>query len=621
MKLGSKTIAVLLLFVALVEVNYLASRFPSRIDMTADSIYTLSPGTRKMLSQIEEPLSLKLYYSESTKELRVQFKNYASRVEEMLRAYASKAGGRIALEVINPQPDTDEETEARQAGLTPQTLPSGDPVFFGLVATQGAEVATIPFLLPNREKFLEYDVSKLVYSVQQFDKPRLGLISSLPLKAAPAVMPGQRQSTDQVVIQEWENTYEIVDVGQEVDELPEYLDVLAVVHPQGLSEKMLFAIDQFLLSGKPVFLALDPSSYYFRRVQQQQQMPGMQSPGENISSDLPKLLEAWGISYDATQVVGDFELASDVNTGQGTASNVSWLSLREGNFNAETEPSSALKSMLLLDAGSVEVDEDRGYEVTPLLQSSVRSGNIATMLLNFTPPEQLSRQLTEGGLAKNLAVMVRGMFETAFPEGAPAASADDENSEAASTALEKSVAPGTLFIVADSDWLLDMTSVRRIAMINSYMPLNDNLVFASNSLEFLGGSEDLISIRGKGSKQRDFEVIRQMEVVARQNFEAEQERLEKRQTELQQKIRELLSDQAQGGQLVASPELQEAINRFQTEEAEVRAALREIRRALRNDIEKLENVLTGVNLVVIPLLLLAIGFSFILSRLNRQKKA
>lgn len=622
MKLGRKIIAILLLLVALVEVNYLASRFSARVDMTADNIYSLSPGTRNLLSQIEEPLAFKLYYSKSAEELRVQFKSYASRVEEMLRAYAASADGTVTFEVIDPAPDTDEETDARRAGLTPQNLPSGDPVFFGLVATQGAEVATIPFLLPNREQFLEYDISRLVYSVQQFDKPRLGLISSLPLKAEPPMMPGQRAASDQIVIQEWANTYEIVDVPQESESLPEYLDVLAIVHPQNLGEKLLFEIDQFLLSGKPVFLALDPSSYYFRRMQQQQQMPGMMNQGENSSSDLPQLLKAWGITYDATQVVGDFDLASTVNTAQGTATNVAWLSMREGSFNTKAEPASALSTMLVLDAGSIEVDAERGYEVTPVLQSSPRSGNIAAMMINFMPAEQLGRQLTEGGEAKNIAVIVRGSFETAFPDGAPTAETNDEDTgETAPASLKKSASPTTLFIIADSDWLLDMTSVRRIAMINSYMPLNDNLVFASNTLEFLGGSEDLISIRGKGSEQRGFEVIRQMEVEAREEFDAEQIRLEERQTELQQKIQELLTNQTQSGQLVASPELQEAIDRFRAEEAEVRVALREIRRALRNDIESLEHFLTGVNLLIIPLLLLPVGIIFILSRGNRRKKA
>jgi ABC-type uncharacterized transport system involved in gliding motility auxiliary subunit len=240
------------------------------------------------------------------------------------------------------------------------------------------------------------------------------------------------------------------------------------------------------------------------------------------------------------------------------------------------------------------------------------------MMLNFSPAEQLGRQLTEDGIAKNIAVIVRGSFPTAFPDGKPTA---EDTDETAPDSLKSSASPATLFIIADSDWLLDMTSVRRIAMINSYMPLNDNLVFASNSLEFLGGSEDLISIRGKGSEQRGFEVIREMEVVAREEFDAEQVRLEQRQTELQQKIQELLANQTQSGQLVASPELQEAINRFRAEEAEVRVALREIRRALRDDIESLEYFLTGLNLLIIPLLLLPIGIAFILSRGNRRKKA
>jgi ABC-type uncharacterized transport system involved in gliding motility auxiliary subunit len=264
------------------------------------------------------------------------------------------------------------------------------------------------------------------------------------------------------------------------------------------------------------------------------------------------------------------------------------------------------------------VDDTRGYEVTPVLQTTARSGNVEAMLVNFTPSEQISRQLIEDGTVKNLAIIVRGTFDTAFPDGEPGA---DPDAETGSQSLKTSATPVTLFLVADTDWLLDMTSVRRIGMINAYMPLNDNLAFAGNSLDFLGGSEDLISIRGKGSKKRDFEVIRRMEAAAQENFEAEQVRLEDRQRELQKKISELLANQSQSGQLVASSDLQEAIAGYRTEEAEVRAALREIKRALRHDIKVLENVLTAVNLLIIPLILLPAGIFFILSRHNRQKKA
>lgn len=642
MKLPRKLLALFLLLVALVLINYLGSQYSTRIDLTANRTFTVSAGTKALLRKIEEPLSLTFYFSRSVgggnDPTVLSLKNYATRVEEMLRQYAAIAGPSLSLSIIDPRPDTDEEAEARRAGLTPHTLPSGDQIFFGLAASQGAEEDVISFMLPNRENFLEYDLSRLVYNVQRFDKPHLGLISGLPLQAEPMAFPGQQPAPDQIVIQEWQNTYEIVTVTETAETLPEGLDVLAIVHPKSLSDQLQYAVDQFLLSGRPVFIAVDPSSYYNRRMQQQQQQ-GMMFGGqqEGVSSSLPRLFDAWGITFDPALVVGDLELASNVQTAQGVAPNATWLSLRAEQFDASSPPSSSLGSMLMLDAGTVDVADDRGYEITPLVQTSPRSSSIQGMLLQFTPPEQLARQVTPDGTPKNLAVLVHGSFRTAFPDGKPAAvpdptDAEGENSDAtapepAAEAMPKeptlleSTSPGTLIVVADTDWLLDIASVRRIPMLNAYSPLNDNLAFASNALDFLGGSEDLIAIRGKSSTQRDFEVIREMEIAAQEKFQAEQEELQQRQNELQQRISELVQQQAQGGTLVASPEMEEAIAKFREEEAEVRVALRDIRRALREGVERLQNWIIVVVLGIVPVFEIAAGLIFILRRHNRKNLA
>lgn len=641
MKLSRKLLAFLLLLVALVLINYLGSHYSTRLDLTANRTFTVSDGTKALLEKIEEPLSLTFYFSRSVgggdDPTVLSLKNYATRVEEMLRQYTSIAGPSLSLSVIDPRPDTDDEAEARRAGLTPHPLATGDQIFFGLAAAQGAEEDVISFMLPNRENFLEYDISRLIYNVQRFDKPRLGLISGLPLQAQPMQFPGQQPAPDQIVIQEWQNTYEIVGIEETAETLPESIDVLAIVHPRNLSESLQYSIDQFLLSGRPVFLAVDPSSYYNRRMQQQQQN-GMMfgGPQEGVSSDLPRLLDAWGITFDPASVVGDLELASNVQTAQGIAPNATWLSLREEQFNASSPPSSSLGSMLMLDAGTIEVAEDRGYDVTPLARTSSRSSNIQGMLLQFTPPEQLARQVKPEGTPKNLAVLVHGTFRTAFPDGKPApepatTNATGENgaaeeSEPAAASPEEptlleSTSPGTVIVVGDTDWLLDIASVRRIPLLNAYSPLNDNLAFASNTLDFLGGSEDLIAIRGKASTQRDFEVIREMEIAAQEKFQAEQEELQQRQSELQQRISDLVSQQAQGGTLIASPEVEDAIANFREEEAEVRVALRDIRRALREGVERLQNGIIVVVLATIPLLEIAAGLIFIFRRHNRKNLA
>jgi ABC-type uncharacterized transport system involved in gliding motility auxiliary subunit len=619
MKSGSKFVVIVLLFVALVLVNFLASRLPFRGDATAENIYTLSPGTRSILSKIEEEVVLDFYFSKSVQGLPITYKNYAARVEEMLRQYVRASGGKLQLNVIDPRPDTPEEEKATAAGLQPQQLPTGETVHFGLVATQADQQKTITSFNPQRESFLEYDLSQLVASVQTVTRKKLGLITSLPLQA-PAMdmmmMMQQRQRpTGQMVADEWARTFELVPIEASATELPGDLDVLAVIHPQGLSNKLQFAIDQFLLGGKPVFLAVDPASQHFKRQGGQAAMFGGAQP--NVSSDLPTLLKAYGITYNPQNVTGDLASATQVQTNTGIVRYPVWLTLAQESLNRQAMPVAQLKSTLFVESGSLAI-EAGGRTVTPLIETSASGGDVPAFSLQFAQPEEVSRQLVPSG-RKTLAAVISGKFTSAFPNGAPgdepAPGADASKAPAPATpattpALKESSGSSTLLVVADTDWLFDDYSVRRFNFlgVQAAEPLNDNLAFASNSLEFLGGSQDLISIRGKGSSMRPFTVVRRMEVDAQRRYQEQLTALEARINDVQQKLTELQGKRNEGNRLVATPEMQKAIEDFQAQQAVMRGERREIRKALREDIERLENGLLVGNLLAPVLLVGAVGF-------------
>ena len=619
MKSGSKFVFIVLLFVALVLVNFLASRLPFRGDATAENIYTLSAGTKSILSKIEEDVVLDFYFSKSVQGLPITYKNYAARVEEMLRQYVRASGGKLQLNVIDPRPDTPEEEKATAAGLQPQQLPTGETVHFGLVATQADQQKTITSFNPQRESFLEYDLSQLVTSVQTVTRKKLGLITSLPLQA-PAMdmmmMMQQRQRpTGQMVADEWGRTFELVPIEANATALPGDLDVLAVIHPQGLSNTLQFAIDQFLLSGKPVFLAVDPSSQHFKRQGGQAAMFGGAQP--NVSSDLPTLLKGYGITYNPQNVAGDLANATQVQTNAGIVRYPVWLTLAQESLNRQAMPVAQLKSTLFVESGSVAI-EAGGRTVTPLIETSASGGDVPAFSLQFAQPEEVSRQLVPSG-RKTLAAIITGKFTSAFPNGAPSDAptpgADASQAPApapppTSPALRESSGTSTLLVVADTDWLFDDYSVRRFNFlgVQAAEPLNDNLAFASNSLEFLGGSQDLISIRGKGSSMRPFTVVRRMEVDAQRRYQEQLTALEARINDVQQKLTELQGKRNEGNRLVATPEMQKAIEDFQAQQAVMRGERREIRKALREDIERLENGLLVGNLLAPVLLVGAVGF-------------
>jgi gliding motility-associatede transport system auxiliary component len=614
MKSGSKLIAILLLFAGLVLVNYLATSFPVRYDATAEKIYTLSPGTKALLSKVSEPTTLDLYYSSNASGQFIEYKNYADRVREMLRQYVRASHGMVRLNVIDPEPDTPEEEKATAAGIEPQTIPGGSQFYFGLVATQADLQKVIPALTPQREQFLEYDVSELIYGVGQSDKKKLGLITSLPLQGSPGMpMMGQQGTEGQYVVNEWEETYQIVPVEASASELPKDLDVLAIVHPEGLTPKLQFAIDQFLLAGKPVFLAVDPSSLYFKRQGGQAAMMG--GPPPNVSSDLP-LLGGWGISYDPNMVVGDLANAETVQLHDESRLRYPvWIDLTAENFNSKALPTAQLETALFIEPGSVKLKSGSDLSFTPLIETSDQAGEIPAPALQFAQPEEVAKQIKASG-RRTIAALVTGKFKTAFPDGAPK---DPEPADAkaapkplAPDFLKESKSSSILIVVADTDWLFDDYSVQKFDFMGqaAAKPFNDNLAFAANSLDFLSGSRDLISIRGKGNSVRPFTVVKKMEADAAEKYKEKLTALEARINEVQGKLAELQGKTAEGGKLLASPEATRTIEDFQKQAASMRAERRGIRLALREGIDSLENRLLVINLLATPLLVVAFGFWF-----------
>lgn len=632
MKFGSKALAIVLLFVGLVLVNYLASRLPVRFDATADSIYSLSTGTKAMLGKIEEPVTLDLYFSKDVAGLPIVYKNYAARVQEMLRQYVRASRGRLTLNVINPRPDSPEEDKATAAGLTPQLIQQGgEQFFFGLTVTQADQQKNIPAFNPQRESFLEYDLSKLIYGVQQLDKRKLGLLSSLPLKGSSPeemqmlMMSRQQPRPSQMVVNEWEQTFKIVPIEPDVATLPEGLDTLVVIHPENLPPRLQFAIDQFLLSGKPVVLAVDPSSQYFKRqANPQQQMMGQPAP--NVSSDLPTLLNAYGISYDPQKIVGDLDNAAQVRTATGDiVRHPAWIKLGKANFNATSLLTSQLNSGVFAEAGSISLKPNAGLSFTPLVETSADSGDLTAMQIQFAKPEDLARQVVPSG-KKIIAALISGKFKSAFPDGAPGddpKKAQDPKKPASPQTspsvphLKESASTSMLFVVADTDWLFDDyifdPSYRQMGL---YMPMNDNLAFAANTLEYLGGSPDLISIRGKGSSLRPFTVVRAMELAAQKKYQEKLNDLDAQLADVQKKLNEVRGKKTEGNRLVATPEMTKIIADFQQQQAAVNRERRKIKLALTEDIDRLGNELLFMNLA---LPILAVGAFGLWFQRRRQK--
>jgi ABC-type uncharacterized transport system involved in gliding motility auxiliary subunit len=361
-----------------------------------------------------------------------------------------------------------------------------------------------------------------------------------------------------------------------------------------------------------VFLAVDPSSAYFKRQGGQAAMFG--GPQPNVSSDLPVLLGGWGIAYDPQVVVGDFEKAYEgMLPDQTTIRYPIWMNLTQDNFNAKALPTAQLESALFIEAGSVSLKPGTDLTFVPLIETSAKSGSIAAAALQMAKPEDVARQVAPSH-KWTIAALVTGKFRSAFPDGAPkeVAPADADKKEAkaaAQPALKESRTTSLLIVVADTDWLFDDYSVHKFNFMGQAAaePVNDNLAFAANSLDFLAGSRDLISIRGKGNSVRPFTVVNRMETDAAEKYKEKLTGLEAQINEVQGKLAELQGQKGEGGKLLASPEATRAIEDFQKQASAMRAERRGIRLSLRQGIDALENKLLVINLFSTPLLVCAFG--------------
>jgi len=609
MKTSHKWLAAALVAVILVLMAIIGQHLPGQLDLTSSRLYTLSPASKKLVENLDEPVTLEFFFSRSIDQLPIRFKNYATRVQDLLGQYARLSKGRISLKVIDPLPDTEEEEAAIRAGLSGQPLGNGDSVFFGLRAVLADNTATIPFFTIDREAFLEYDISQLLYQVRQLQKPVVGIISGLDIDG------GYREGMQQprrpwVFLDELRKTYEVKMISDE--KIPDGLNALLVIHPRDLDEATQFAIDQFLLSGKPVCIAVDPSSVFARNAGGQQAMM-MGMPPQGTSSDLPRLFKAWGIDYKRDDVVVDPNLATPVSTQRGAQPTpfAAWLSLRNPG---EASPLTAnLHELLIPEAGAVAKASDSTLDWIPLLQTTDASGIISAAQMAYMRPENLNRSITRTGEVRTIAALIQGTFATAFPDGAPKEESkpNTESAEAQPPPEEPPSVPAlkdgksTLLVIADTDFLFDEFSVRVMNLLGmrGLTPLNDNLALLNNIVDSLSGNPDLVALRGKGSATRPFTLVEAMEKDAQDKYQEQLETLEKRLNEVRDRLRQLQQEQQQQQLLVASPETMEAIEKFRKEEADVRGQQREIRKKLRESIESLNIRLALANMLTAPLLI------------------
>ena len=600
----------------------------AKIDLTENQLFTLSQGTENILKKIQEPITLKFFYSERLANEYPQIRTYAGRVRDLLQEIRDRSNGKVKLEVIDPEPYSSDEDLAMSLGLKGARTTEGDIIYFGLVGTNMVDgIEQIPFFATERQQYLEYDVTRLIQNLTRPKKPVLGIVTNLPMDTgAGGLMEAMRgQSKPYMIYEELQDRFEINFLEQNFVRVPSDVDVLLIAHPKELNASTLYAIDQFVMRGGRVLAAVDPHS----EVSMTPGDDGQPVRGYTQSSDLGPLLADWGVNFDKSHIIGDRKLAMQVATGldarRQTSDYVLWLSVPKSNLDPKDIVTANVDQLNLATVGELSPTKDATTHFTPLIWSSKDSEVYSVdYVMTGQTPDALLESFKPSGERHVIAARISGPINSAFKEAPPVdANADKtKRSDSLSTPpkyMAHTTHDANIIVIADSDLFDDRFWVQtqdyngeRVAK-----PIADNATFILSAIDNLMGSDDLISLRARERGDRPFVVVDNLRREADRHFLAEQQRLKATIKDTEQRLTALQTHTASGEQ--SSAEERDEAAKFRADLLQSRKALREVQRNLRRNIDQLATRVRFVNVALMPILVAFAALGLAIFRHRRRK--
>lgn len=618
-KTNQSVIAIVIAAALFLTINVLGSVTlkSARVDFTEDQLYTLSDGTKTILENLKQDISLYFFFSKKVADdADPQISEFAQRIEELLEEYVAHAGGKLSLEVIDPELYSDEEDRANEFGLRAAPVQAGQ-VFLGLAATNEIDdEEKIPFLLPSREQFLEYDLTKMISGLDTLTKTKVALMSTLEMRGSFNPQTGQPPQP-WFIVETIESTFDLQHLPPTATEIPDDVTILMLVHPKELSAETKFAIDQFVLRGGNLLCFVDGFSE--RDMPPADPQNPMASLEAVVTSDLDELFTAWGIELIDDKIAADRGSAAEIRRQSGPLPVLVYLQLGKERFQTEDPIAADLDNVLMLTPGVFKITEQGTTTVSPLITTTKDSSTVdrMTMAMGLDPESLLDRFVpdTEEYL---LAARISGPANTAYPDG-PLGEDGMPIGEANPDWLSESASDINVIVVSDSDMLMDSAWVRVQNFLGTRIanPTADNGNFVVNALDNLSGSNDLISLRSRGRSRRPFDHVTEIRKRAEESVRIKEKALEVELSEAQRRLDELESERTDGQRQILTSEQREAIDEFRAEERRVRKELRGVKLEKKQEIDRLGTSLYAANTLGIPIL---IGIFGLFSLLTGKKK-
>jgi ABC-type uncharacterized transport system involved in gliding motility auxiliary subunit len=619
--------------VILIAVNVLAGVFKERVDLTKERAFTLSPGTRAILSKLDTPVKIRFYCTQGEPSTESLFlRTYSKHVEDLLAEYRQAAHGKITIEKYDPQPDSDAEDSARLDGVEGQMMRNGEKFYLGLAVVQLDEKEAIPFLDPNRERQLEYDLSRAITRVGTPEKPVIGIMSPLPVFGMPSnpmmMRMGQQGQQPWIIVNELKNDFNVQRVGMDVDKIDDAIKLLMVIHPREITDKAQFAIDQFIMRGGKLIAFLDPLP--MMDTKEQNEMLGSMP---NTGSSLDKLLKAWGLSFDTSKVVADMNYKMQLAGRNGQPQDAPAVMAVTGDgLNSDDIVTSQIDNVWLPYAGAFTGTPVQGLKESVMIRSTKDSQLVDGFMAHLSG-ENVMKEFKPSGIQYALAVRLTGKFKTAFPGGPPEDKKEDNKTDAEKKDgdkkpdekknvdfLKETKADNTVILVGDADMLYDRVALQPMQTLfgTAYSPANGNLSFAQNAIEQLTGDSNLIGVRSRATVSRPFTRVKAIEAAANEKFQSEIKQLEDSASEAQRKVNELQQQKKDKDQrFILSPEQQTELANLRKQEVETRKHLKQVQKNLRKEVVSLQNTVKWVNILAVPIAVMASGI--VIAVIKRKK--
>ena len=589
-----------------------------KIDLTTDKLYTVSENTKSIIKNLSEPINIKLFFSNSLSKELSQIRDYEKRVRELLMSYKKISNKNITIEIIDPRPFTDQEDLANVYGIQGLQLnEEGERFYFGAVFSNSVDDTTvIPFFELDREQFLEYDLTKTIYNLANTTKPNIGLISGLPLVGRVNNSQGNAQYERPFFIyQTLSEFFNVIDLSLEVSEIPQNVDQLLIVHPKNLSDVTLYAIDQFVMTGKGVTIFTDPFSEFDNNLSKPE------SEKDFSNSNLTRLFNSWGFDMKPGMVIGDIVNGRKVSLGpsndQKIVTYVLWLAIQQNLLSNTDIITSNLDYIFLKSAGSIEnLNTNSSLVIEPLIRTSKESMLIERYKMQFrADPEQLLKDFESQDKSYIIGARIKGQLDSAFTME------DIKKIELDTKQHINNIKDANIILFADTDLLSDNTWISEQDMFgrNSITPIADNGRMVVNSIESMSGGRNLIGLRGRGSSNRPFLVIEDLQKKAELSFREKQISLQNELQGTEDKLKEIQSNQL-GSSESKTSEQNKAIEEFQRKILSIRKQLRDVQRQLNADIERLENNIKILNIWTMPLIVIILYFFIKVFTEKRRKE-